>query len=178
MTLYAAVIGAGLWIVTEILEMRSPAGHTPVSLWLTTIWHPLVAAGFWGLHKAQSPGRNTLSLAAAILVIVGFVAFAPLSVLFLDSGEPSLDAFTEKRPFFVVAGLVIAIGILLFSAATIRSRYYPAWMAYGMAGAFVLVLIKKAFGLPEAWQHAGFILLSLIIISMVVTAVTDRRSKA
>ena len=178
MTLYAAVIGASLWIVTEILEMRSPVGHTPVSLWLTTMWHPFVAAGFWGLHKAQSPRKNTLSLAATILVMIGFIAFAPLSVLFLNSGESSLDAFTQERPFFAVAKLLVAIGILLFSAAIIRSRYYPAWMAYGLAGAFLLVLIKNALGLPETLQHAGFIILSLMIISMVVTAMSDRASRA
>jgi hypothetical protein len=161
--------------MTEILEMLAPAGYTPLSLWMTTIWHPIIAAGFWGLHKAQSPGRNTLSLAATVVVMIAFLAFAPLSVMFLDSGEASIEAFVEQRPLFKAAGFMMIAGLVLFAVAVIRSRYYPAWMAWGVITAVVLVAIKTAGGFPESLQHAGFILLSLMVIAMAMTALRNPR---
>jgi hypothetical protein len=170
LALYAALAGASLWILTEILEMLAPTGHTALSLWLTTIWHPVLALGFWGLHKAQSSGKNTFSLVATIVVMTGLLAFAPLSVMYLHSGTDSFDAFIQQRPYFVAAGFLMAIGLVLFAAAMIRSRYYPAWMAYGVIGAFVLTAMKRLGGFPELLQHTGFILLSLIIIGMAAIA--------
>ena len=164
--LYAAIVGASLWILTEILEMRAPVGHTPLSLWVTTIWHPILALGFWGLHQGQSPTRSPLSLIATSLVIVGLLVFAPLSVMFLYSKAVTLDTFMQQRPVFLVAGLLTVVGVVLFSLGIIRDRHYPTWTAYGILAALLLVVIKNAGKLPELVQHAGFIMLSLIIISM------------
>lgn len=155
--------------------MLAPAGHTPFSLWMTTIWHPIIAAGFWGLHKAQSPGTNNLSLSATVVVMIAFIAFAPLSVMFLNSGEASIEAFLEQRPFFKAAGFLMIIGLVLFATAVIRSRYYPAWMAWGVISAVALVAVKTAGGFPELMQHAGFILLSLMVIGMALTAMRKTR---
>ena len=156
--------------------MLAPAGHTPLSLWLTTSWHPVIAAGFWGLHKAQSPGKNSLSLVATVVVMIAFLAFAPLSVMFLNSGEASIDAFVEQRPFFKAAGLLMIVGLVLFAVAVLRSRYYHAWMAWGVIAAFVLVAMKTAGGLSELLQHVGFIILSLIVIAMATTALRKPRT--
>lgn len=164
--LYAAIVGASLWILTELLEMRAPGGHTPLSLWVTTIWHPILALGFWGLHRGQSPARSPLSLIATSLVIVGLLVFAPLSVMFLYSKAVTLDTFVQQRPLFLAAGLLTVIGVALFGVASIRARHYPTWMGCGILAALLLVVIKTAGKLPEPVQHAGFIMLSLIIISM------------
>jgi hypothetical protein len=176
--LYAAIAGAGLWIVTELLEMRAAGGHSPVSLWLTTIWHPILALGFWGLHKLQSPASNTLSLVATALVSIALLAFAPLSVMFLYSGAASLDAFVQQRLYFQVAGLLMVIGIVLFGAAMIRTGYYASWMGYGVLAALLLVVIRMMGQFPELLQHAGFIGLSLIIVGMALTGLRTLRAPA
>jgi hypothetical protein len=168
--LYAAMFGASLWTLTEILEVLAPAGYTPLSLSLTTLWHPFVAAGFWGLHKAQSPRRNTLSLIGTIAIIAGFLVFAPISVMFLASGETSLSGFMDARPYVAAAGSLLILGIVTFAAAMLRSRFYPAWMAYALVAGFAAATIKKVAGLSESWQHAGFILVCATMIAMALSA--------
>jgi hypothetical protein len=92
--------------------------------------------------------------------------FVPLSVMFLYSKAVTLDTFMQQRPFFLVAGLLTIVGVVLFSLAIIRARHCPTWTAYGILAALLLVVIKNAGKLPELVQHAGFIMRSLIIISM------------
>ncbi len=163
--LYAALLGASLWILTEVLEMASAEGSTPLSLWLTTLWHPILAMGFWGLHRGQSSMKNsTLSMAGVILIILSLLAFAPVSVMILqDPGLNTFADFMEQNPFYQLVGLVSLIGYILFSVAVIRTRFYPGWTGYALLFTVLLSLVQTAAGLPELFQHMAFIGLSLVI---------------
>lgn len=164
--LYAALLGAALWILTEVLEMASAKGSTPLSLWLTTLWHPILALGFWGLHKRQFPAKNVLSLAGAILLILSLLAFAPVSILILYSEVNTFSEFLEQNPGFQVAGLASVAGYILFGIAVIRSRFYPGWMGYALIGAMLLSVVQTFGGLPDVVQHVAFIALSLVVVGM------------
>lgn len=164
--LFAAILGAGLWILTEILEMASATGSTTWSLWLTTLWHPIIAIGFWGLHKRQSLQRNLLSLVATLMLVISFIAFAPVSLMMLNSPIDTFSEFMQQNPVYTVFGLLNIIGYILFSVSIIRTRFYPSWMGFVLLLA-VLITIMQNFGeLAEIWQHVAFMAISLMIIFM------------
>lgn len=172
--LYAAILGASLWIISEFLEMGSDKGSTPLSLWMTSIWHPILALGFWGLHKSQSPGKNTLSLIGVVLLIISFLVFAPVSIMILNSPVNSFSEFMEEHPFFQLFGLASVAGYILFGIAMIRTRYFPGWMGYCIIAAFLLGMAQAFAHLPELVQHVAFIGASLIIISMARFALLNK----
>lgn len=164
--LYAAILGAGLWIITEVLEMASPTGSTTLSLWMTTLWHPILALGFWGLHKSQAREKNTLSLVGALLIILSFLVFAPASLIMINASIDSFSAFLQQYPVYQVVGLVSLIGNLLFGIAMIRTRFYPAWMGFSFLLALLLGMVQNFAQLPEVVQHIAFIWMSIVIINM------------
>jgi prepilin signal peptidase PulO-like enzyme (type II secretory pathway) len=164
--LYAAVLGAGLWILSEILEMASLHGSTPLSLWVTSIWHPILAVGFWGLHKRQSPFKNTLSLIAVIFLILSFIGFAPVSLLILNSSVDTFSEFLQQNPGFQIFGIFSLGGYILFGAAMLRTKFYPGWMAYLLLFFIVLSAVQNFAHLSELVQHVAFIGLSAVVILM------------
>jgi len=173
--LYAAILAASLWILTEFLEMASPEGFTPLSMWLTTLWHPILALGFWGLHKSQSPKRNRLSLIGVLLLILSFIAFAPVSLMILNSTVVnSFPEFIQQNPIYQVFGLMSLIGYILFAISMIRTRYYAGWMGFVILLTVLLSVVQNFAQLAEIWQHVAFIITSLVIISMSVFALRQQ----
>ena len=170
--LYAAILGALLWILSEILELTSLQGLTPWSLWMTSIWHPVLALGFWGLHKSQSPNKNILSLIGVILLILSFIGFAPVSLIILHSEVNTFSEFLKQNPMFQIFGLFSVLGYLLFGIAMIRTKYFPGWMGYALIIALALSVIQTFGRLPELLQHIAFIGLSAVLIIMSVFSLT------
>lgn len=175
--LYAAILGAGLWILSEILEMSSINGSTPLSSWITTIWHPFLAFGFWGLHKSQSQSKNTLSLIGVIFLILSFIGFAPVSLMILNSPINTFSEFLQQNPMFQIFGLFSLVGYILFGAAMIRTKYFPKWTGFALIIAIVVSLIQTLGNLPELLQHIAFIGLSVVIIYMSVFALKNTNGK-
>ena len=164
--LYLAILGAGLWILTEILEISSATGSTPLSLWLTSIWHPVLALGFYGLHRGQSFPRNLPSMAGVILIIISLLGFAPVSILMMQKSVATFPAMLEMYPILKTFGLVSVIGYAIFCISMLRTKYYPKWMAYALFACVLLALLQALAGLPEFVQHIAFISQSAVIISM------------
>ncbi|MFZ1703257.1 MAG: hypothetical protein WAT79_02865 [Saprospiraceae bacterium] len=166
--LYSAIVGAGLWIFSEFLEMDSLHGSTPLSLWITTFWHPIIALGFWGLHLAQSPHKNTLSLVGTILLIVSFIGFTPVSLMILNSPVQTFSAFLNQNPGFQIFGICSLLGYILFGISVIKTKYYPFWTGHILILSIFLSAIQSMAELAEIWQHISFICLSCVVIFMSV----------
>lgn len=175
--LFAAIIGAGLWILTEFLEMASANGSTPLSLWLTTLWHPIIALGFWGLHKCQAPERNLLSLVGASMLIISFIAFAPVSLMILNSPINTFSEFLQENPIYTIFGLLSLIGYILFGVSIIRTRFYPSWMGFVLLLAVLLSMVQNFGKLAEVWQHVAFISVSLVVILMGLFGLQNQSKK-
>ena len=61
------LIAAGMvWIFSEMLEIVM-GGRTPLTLWITAVFHLLMAVGIWGAYGSQAGGRGTLSLVAVAM---------------------------------------------------------------------------------------------------------------
>ncbi len=164
--LYLAMIGAGMWILTEILEIFSETGSTPLSLWLTAFWHPILALGFYGLHRGHSFPRNLLSMAGVILIIISLLGFAPVPILMMQKSVTTFPAMLEMYPILKIFGLVSVIGYVIFSISMLRTKYYPKWMAYALIACVFLAMFQVSIGLPEIVQHLSFMTQSAVIISM------------
>ncbi len=164
--LYAAMTGAALWIITEIIEMGSSDGSTTFSLWLTTLWHPILALGFWGLHKVQSEQKNTLSQVAVLMIILSLLAFAPVSLMILNGPEVTFSEFMREHPVYQVFGLVSIIGYVLFSISILRTRFYPSWMGFGLLLSILLAMVQTFGQLAEVIQHVAFIATSIVVINL------------
>ncbi len=164
--LYAAIFGAGLWIITEIIEMGSSAGATSLSLWLTTLWHPILAIGFWGLHKVQSPGKNMLSTIGAILIIVTLLAFAPVSMIIMSTSVSSFAEFMQQYPIYQVFGVLSLMGYIFFGISILRTRFYPSWMGFALMLSVLLAMVQTFGQLAEVLQHVAFMATSIVIINL------------
>lgn len=163
---YAAILGAGLWIITEFMEIASPTGSTSLSLWLTSLWHPILALGIWGLHRNQSRSSNLLSMIGAVCLIISFLGFAPASIMMANSDITTFPEFLEENPVFRFAGLFSLVGYILFGISLIRTRFYPRWVGFALIAAILLGLAQTFGHLPEIVQHVTFVAISLVFMVM------------
>ena len=106
--LYAAVMGAGAWIVSEVLEM-SAGGFSAASMWVSVVAFLLMAVGIWGLHRIQARDKNALSLAGALLMSLSLVVFSIQALQFLSSPGTSAAGQAATDPLFVVGALAMVV---------------------------------------------------------------------
>lgn len=157
--------------------MASPRGSTPLSLWITTIWHPILALGFWGLHKSQSPNKNILSLIGVTLLTLSFIGFTPVSLMILNSPVNNFSDFLQQNPLFQIFGVFSLAGNILFSVAVIRTKYFPNWIGYALIITIMVNVIQTFGKYPELLQHIAFIGLSIVIIFMSVFGLKNAKNE-
>ncbi len=159
------IAGAICWIISEILEIVH-GGYNPVILWLTVLFHLLAAVGIWGLHLGQAKGKNSLSFSGTALLSIGYLAFAavPLIVIAGDFDGPA--GVMEAYPAFRLFGAMSVIGILMFGAAVVKLRYFPAWAGIAFVMGSLVTFTILATHQSMLIANAANILVSVVLIKM------------
>jgi hypothetical protein len=172
--LLAVIIGAGLWTFTECMEIAADTEQSELSLWITMFWHPILAVGFWGLHKSQSSKKNSLSLIGVSIMIYSLILIAPGALVILYTPVESFDELLAYDHFFQALGLIFLAGVFLFGIAINRAKYYPRYVGFTMIILVLLILLQRFLNMSENVLHLTFILLNILLLRMAVYAMNHR----
>lgn len=137
--LWFAIVGFGIWAVSDILEAIEGA-RTPAVYYLTSAYHALAAIGVWGIHRVQSKTGLNLSSIATAMQSLGLAIVILLPIQMLQSGmEPA--AFASQNPHFVAGGLLNVLGMIALGAAIWRCAVFPRWTAVAIPVGAVLFIV-------------------------------------
>lgn len=160
------LIAAGLvWISSEMLEVVM-GGRTPLTLWITAVFHLLMAFGIWGAYGSQAGGRGTLSLVGAVMASLGYfiLIYPPIAVS--QSATLTISEYIGGSIYFRFAGMLAVFGTIAFGFSVWRTRSYPMWIGIVLMvcpAVFVSVLLA---GGPDLVVITANVVQSIALIAM------------
>ncbi|GMQ24646.1 hypothetical protein Aoki45_13280 [Algoriphagus sp. oki45] len=161
--LYAGILGFSFWLVSEVMEMIE--GYTPTVYYLTAGYHFLAGIGIWGLHKAQSPGKNPLSQLGALLALIAYLGLTFFPIQVMNSGM-SIPEFLEAKPLYKVPGAVWFVGMILFGISVRNTRFFPSWTPLVFISGTLLFTAGPLLGLPTLLVNCTNSLFAITVIYM------------
>lgn len=164
------VAGAGIWILSEFLEM-SGGGRTTTTRWLTIGMHVLLGIGVWGVHQCHGEDSNRLSRIATGIMSIGYLGFAIPLTMAVTNDALSMPELAREHPIFLLAGILATIGASAVGALIIVRRRLPLW-AGGVLLIFPwLMLFIHASSLPLIATNLISIAQALAWISIATAAI-------
>lgn len=158
MTAIILMIGAVLWIISEIMELVS-GGFTDMNSTVSAVAFLAIATGMETLWQAE--GQNKVGKAGLGLVSLGMALFAIVAFQAIGSGITN-DAEISGSTLFLAAGSAVSLGALALSYWLITASPFAKVLG-------IVLLAATAFTLGVAFVPA---LVSLQPLSNLVLAGT------
>lgn len=135
---HAGMLGSILWMLVLLISYPYPlAGQGTTSLLLSILWHPLVAAGWLGIHHCQSRKWNSISFTGALIIAFSFLVFIPIPLSLLTYGYAELPLARDPESFKWLQDTLVFPGYLLLSISILKNGYFPAVTAYVLMLAYL-----------------------------------------
>lgn len=160
---------AACWMVSEVLELVA-GGRTPLSLWLTAIFHLFMAAGIWSAYSGQGAAKGRLSLVGAGMASIGFLVlvYPPIAA---SQGPPELFAELMTPPStYGMAGIVVTLGLTLFGVAVLLRKSYRRWIGVVLATTPLVFAAILLGGGPSRLANAVSLIQGAAIAAMAIRA--------
>lgn len=131
--IHTLIAGAGFWILSDIMELVLKE-NAPATLWLTALFHLLIAVGIWGAYLGQSTSGSRLSAVATLLISLGYFTFVYPQIAILQNPVMTFAEFLNTNPVFLLIGFISMLGMMLFGLSILIENTYEKW-----TGIFFLV---------------------------------------
>jgi hypothetical protein len=130
--LLQVLIAAGLvWISSEMLELVM-GGRTQLTLWITAVFHLMMAVGIWGAYGSQAGGRGTMSLVAAAMASLGYFVLIYPPIAVSQDATLTIGGYIQGSIYFTIAANLAVFGTIAFGVSVWRTRSYPVWIAIAL----------------------------------------------
>lgn len=170
----AAIAGGVCWMVAAWLAALSPpygtVGNVGNPFLAEDAWMlaalPLLAAGAWALHRAQSEAVGPAGRTGTVLFVVGAaIASASLAL-------EALGIVVMERPLFEIGArvLLIPLGGVLLGWGALRARSIPLAVAATLLVGAVLLFIANS----ENWMAGLAAVFGVGWVGVGATLLTDR----
>jgi hypothetical protein len=147
----AAILAAGLWMLTEIMEIVR-GGFSPVQLSLTLIAFVILPFGILGFHAAQAAKGGWMSLIGAVCLAGAFILWSGVTMLDLvlktKTEMEIIGGGNIEKTVFWMASVLTAVGFILFGIASLRVEVFPRWTGIVLILAAVSFLVLSLFQVP------------------------------
>lgn len=161
--LFAAILGYLCWMVSEVVEIVQ-GGFNPTVAYLTAAFHLFSGIGIWGLHLVQNRSKNTLSIIGTVMVSVSYLILVYLPIQVVHSGLTGTE-FVEANPMYKIPAFINVLGLVLFGAAVIRAKFFPAWTGAVIILGSIIFIVAMTNGF-QIVANINNIALSATIIYM------------
>jgi hypothetical protein len=160
--IYSAILGFGLWMGSEILEIIQ-GGYSPVVYYLTSGYHFFAGFGIWGLYKKQTQVKNTFNTVSALIASIAYLALTFFPIQVMNSGL-TMAGFLELHPMYKLAGGIWFLGMLLFGISVLRTAYFPRWSGIIVLAGTVIFTAVPILGWPMIVVNVSNIVFSFSVI--------------
>ncbi len=155
--IWMTLAGYGCWLLSDILEwLTGDYGSTVV--YLTALFHLLAGIGIWGLASALATKDSRLFWFCSLLMSIGHLSLVALPLHVHWSGLGS-RLVIGAHPVYLIPLLMWSVGALLFSAQLIRSNRQSAWIGWGLAVGFTLLILSR----PMNWSMSTINLITIAV---------------
>jgi hypothetical protein len=162
---HVLVAAGAVWLLSEILEVVA-GGRTAATLWLTALFHLLLAIGIWGAYLAQPGARSPLSRLGVAAASVGYLVLILPPILVAQSASLDLPAFMSAHAWASLAALLAVLGTVAFGVAILRGRSYPGWIGALLVACPLALAIGMAAGAPDLVVIAANAVQSVALIQL------------
>lgn len=156
----ATIIAAGMWILTEIMEIVN-SGFTPVQLTLTLIAFVILPFGVLGFHAAQAARGGWMSLIGAVCLASSFIVWSGFTMLemVLKAGiETNIASGSNVEKTLLGIGiLLMLVGQTVLGIAVMRADLFPRWTG-------IILILGAALCLVSLFLQAPMIANNIIAI--------------
>lgn len=150
-------------MVSEAVEIVH-GGFNALVYYLTASFHLFSGIGIWGLHHVQNRSKNTLSAIGTVMVSLSYLTIVYLPIQVMNSGLSGSE-FVEANPLFMIPAFVNVFGLILFGAAVIRTKFFPAWTGVIVMLGSIIFIVAMTNGL-QIVANINNITLSMTLIYM------------
>lgn len=134
----AGMLGSILWLCVLFISFPHRLGSLgKADLLLSILWHPLVAAGWLGIHHYQSNKWDSLSFFGALFIALSFLVYIPIPLGLLTHGYAEFPLPKDPDQLKRLLGILVFPGYLLLAIAVLKHRYYPPATAYFLILAYL-----------------------------------------
>jgi hypothetical protein len=153
----ALLVGSLVFVVATVLSFFIPGplglqGPPPVwDAWLGAISGLILVLGLPALYTVQSKRAGVIGLLGFIGLVVGILLLAVVenvipAIVFANYVPPSTPPAQEGPPLFViiiflVGGLSLIAGSVLFGMAVLRTRVFASWTAWALIVLSVIITV-------------------------------------
>lgn len=124
--LFAMILGSICMIGSQIMEILT--GPSVPSTAINMSAFIFFTIGIWGIHQQQTQQeKNKLSLLGTLLLTIGGLAFVALSIQIMQALPEKQPIEFVETPVFMIAGICIGLGTILFGLSVMRINYFPKW---------------------------------------------------
>jgi len=165
----ATILAAGIWILTEIIEVAA-GGFTPVQLSLTFIAFVILPFGVLGVHAAQAPRGDWISLIGAVCFAGSFIIWSGVTML-----DMVLKTATEmdvasggdvKKTVYSIGIVLTLVGSIVFGIATLRGGLFSKWPGIILIVSAVLFFPLSRVQLPMIVWNAMNVVSCVALIGL------------
>ena len=165
----AAILAAGIWILTEIMEIVS-GGFSPVQLSLTLVAFVILPFGVLGFHAIQASKGGWISLVGAVCFASAFILWSGVTMLdMVLKTKTEMDIIgggDVEKSIFWIGSILNVVGFIVFSIAALRADVFPRWTGIILILAAVIFLVLPLFQIPMVVWNAISIVVSVALIRM------------
>jgi hypothetical protein len=164
------LVSAALYLLSELLEYLADGFSWP-QLVLTYLAFALVPFAVTGLHALQHARADWTSLAGAVAYGLAYVFYAGTAMYALAARTGDYTALVDALGgLYVLHGLLMIAGGLLFGSAVMRSGVFPWWTGFVLIVGTVVALVFNVLELPDTTQVIASVVRTSAFVGMAVAA--------
>jgi hypothetical protein len=167
---YVTLVSSALYLASEAMELAAD-GFSSTQLVATYAAFALVPFAVLGLHALQHAPADWTSLVGASAYGLAYVFYAGTAMYALAAKTTDYAALVHALGgLYVLHGVLMVAGGLLFGTAVIRARIFPWWTGVALIAGAAIALVLNVLEFPASVQVLPSVIRTAAFVGMAIAA--------